>query len=92
MRVMSNGRVRRTEAEWRALITKQERSGLSAAAFCREERLHSSNFLKWQRRLSPSPSQADFVTLVAPSSRSDTAAGWSVEVTLPNGATLRLRS
>jgi len=46
MRLMPNGRVKGTGAEWRALITKQERPRLSAAALCREEGLHSPHFLK----------------------------------------------
>ncbi len=41
MRVMLNGRVRRTEAEWRALITKNESSGLSAAGWWTQKAVNS---------------------------------------------------
>ena len=39
MRVLADGRVRRTAAEWRVVLEKFEASGLSALAFCRRERL-----------------------------------------------------
>lgn len=39
---------RRTREEWQALFAAQARSGLSAAAFCREHGLKASQF--WRRR------------------------------------------
>jgi transposase-like protein len=41
-----NKRQRRTDAEWQQLIEQQERSGLNAHAFCRQQGLTSKTFYK----------------------------------------------
>jgi len=46
-------------AHWQGIIDKQAASGRSAAAYCREERIHAGRFYFWRRRfneqqLSPS--------------------------------------
>jgi hypothetical protein len=43
---------------WRGLIAKHLASGLSAAAFCREQDLNIHQFRWWQRRLKEENSQA----------------------------------
>lgn len=44
-------RMRRSVAEWRALMTRQSASGDSVAAFCRRERINAQVFRRWQARL-----------------------------------------
>ena len=39
-------------AKWRGLLTEQEQSGLSGAAFCRERNLSIKSFGYWRKRLS----------------------------------------
>jgi hypothetical protein len=53
---------------WRKTIREAARSGLSTREFCRQRRLHESQFYWWQRRLAARP---------APQSRAQAAAGAS---------------
>jgi hypothetical protein len=97
MRVLADGRVHRTEAEWRAVMGRFERSGLSVSAFCRRTKLSRNSFIKWRRRLagSPRPSAA-FVEWVAPSSAEPEAVErggvGEFELSLPGGVVLRWRA
>jgi len=56
MQALSDGRVRRTESEWRAIVSRFESSGLSEAGFCRKANLSRKSFRDWRKRLSRSPS------------------------------------
>jgi hypothetical protein len=97
MRVLADGRVRRTEAEWRGLVERFEKSGLSVAAFCRRAKLPRGSFVKWRRRLAgrPGPTPA-FVEWIAPSSAApETAepeAAGAFELSLPGGVVLRWKA
>ena len=42
---------RRSLETWRELVTRQDRSGLSVQAFCRQERLNAWTFYGWRSRL-----------------------------------------
>ena len=44
-------RLHRTAAQWHALIRQFETSGLSRAAFCREQNLSYPSFCLWHNRL-----------------------------------------
>ena len=88
MRVMSNGKVRRTEAEWREILSNCEKSGLSPRVFCQRKAIHLSSFLRWHRKLNVPTGSSEFVA-VAPASLASSS--WSVEISLPNGCRLRLR-
>jgi hypothetical protein len=88
MQVMSNGRVRRTAAEWREILSRWERSGLSPREFCRKQELQLSSFQRWQQKLNGSPRNNDFVALT-PAPPPTTA--WTLEVTLPNGSKLHFQ-
>jgi len=89
MQVLSNGRVRRTTAEWQAILDRYARSGLSAAAFCEQEGLSTSSLLRWRSRL-PAASPG-FVALDVPSRPSSESEAWSVELELPGQIVLRVR-
>ena len=39
------------QAKWRSLVSEQEASGQSIAAFCREREMHASLFHYWKKRL-----------------------------------------
>ena len=80
MQVLSDGRVRRTETEWRAIVERFDSSGLSEEAFCRRAKLSLRSFRQWRARLDSShrrprrlravrrarPAPAGFVEWVAP--------------------------
>jgi len=97
MRILADGRVRRTETEWRAVMERFEKSGLSLSAFCRRSKLSRSSFLQWRRRLSgiPCPTPG-FVEWVAPTSEVPEAVerggAGEFELSLPGGVVLRWRA
>jgi hypothetical protein len=80
MRALSDGRIRRTESEWRAIVSKFESSGLSESAFCRTAKVSRKSFRIWRERLTaagrtprvqatrkPRPTGPAFVEWLAPS-------------------------
>lgn len=89
MQVMSNGRVRRSESEWKEIISKWEQSGLKARPFCRREQIELSSFLRWQRKLNGSGEKAGFVAVTADFEQVRSA--WTLQITLPNGCELRFQ-
>ena len=95
MRVLTDGRVRRTESEWRSILVRFERSGLSESAFCREAKLSRNTFGKWKRRLSGGATPAPaFVEWIAPSGVAEEAPARAgeFELTLPGGVVLRWKA
>ena len=92
MQVKSNGHVRRTEIEWRELITRWQASGQGVVEFCRVQEIQLSSFQRWRQRLAQASATNDFVAVTpAPRALEPTVATWSLELTLPNGCTLRFR-
>ena len=92
MQVMSNGRVKRSEAEWKGIIARWQKSGLKPRGFCRREQIQFSSFLRWQRRLGgpeSTTSASQFVEVTRPFSSSERS--WVVEITLPNGCAVRFQ-
>ena len=43
--------VPKTPTEWRALLARQEHSGLSARAFCAQDEIPYHRFMYWRRKL-----------------------------------------
>ncbi len=79
---------RRTKAEWQALITAQRESGLTAAAFCREQGVPANYFcrVRSQLCLDNVDKQAAFV----PVSVSRSSAVDRVTVRCEGGSTVEL--
>jgi hypothetical protein len=50
---------RRSAETWRELVARQDRSGLSVQAFCRQERLNAWTFYGWRSRLRKSTAVAE---------------------------------
>lgn len=98
MQVLSDGRVRRTEAEWRAIVSRYEASGLSVSAFCRRSKLARNTFVKWRGRLAAKPSgtrEPAFVEWLAPVPSDEAAPAPRVgefELELPGGVVLRWKA
>ena len=101
MRVQSNGKVRRSEEEWERILTRFEKSGLSAAAFCRREKISKNTFAKWQGRLQgrrPVRSAPPFVELkplatqTSSTTQASTFDSGEFELSLPGGVVLRWRA
>jgi len=88
MQVTSNGRVRRTEAEWSEILRRFADSSLSRAEFCRQEGLVPSSFKRWQQKLE-TVALARFVEITP--SVAESSGSWTLDVALPNGARLQFR-
>ena len=84
MQRTSNGRVRRSEEEWRQLVDRQAASGLSRRQFCSQEQINHTSFERWYRRLSAGAGFVEVSPLVRGSS------SWSVEVELAGGTIVRV--
>ncbi|HXG22741.1 MAG TPA: hypothetical protein VNN62_27165 [Methylomirabilota bacterium] len=89
MRVTNNGKVWRSEAEWRMICARFAQSGLSPKEFCQREALAVGSFRKWHQRCSVKGALSEaFVELVPPPIQREP---WAVEVELPSGVRVRLR-
>lgn len=85
----SNGKVRRTAAEWRDVLTSFERSGLTRAAFCEQEGISLASFSAWKKRiLSELPKSEGFIEL---SSAKPQRSSSDAELVFPSGLILRIR-
>ena len=94
MRVLADGRVRRSADEWKEIIERHRESHLSIEAFCATEQLSRSAFAKWKRRLSGGPKKRPaFVELARPTMKAPelpiVLGETSFELALPGGVTLR---
>lgn len=97
MKLMSNGKVKRSEAEWRTILNRHEASGLSRKVFCQQEQISKASFDKWKRRLSrvEESKSSSFVELALPSNDTTSvpaAAGNEFEMAFPGGVVLRWKS
>ena len=92
-------RVRRSRAQWQAVIARAARSPLGVSAFCRGEGIGTASFYTWRRRLADGapgdasvpvgqPAFFDLGALVEPGR---SAAAWDIELDLGAGVVLRLR-
>jgi hypothetical protein len=88
MQVSSNGKVRRSEKEWREIFARFTRSGFSRREFCRKEKINLNSFQRWSGRLAM-PRQSEFID-VTPDQESSSS--WAVEVELADGTLVRVRS
>ena len=104
---MAKGSARdaRRELQWRRLVRKRERSGLTVRQFCRENNLPESAFYYWRRELSrrqaeqekgrPSdapPAPAFVPVLVAEDPRAHAAGPGPIEIELPDGRRVHVPS
>ena len=91
MRVLSDGRKRRSRSEWQEIMKRFAKSGLSEATFCKREKLSRSRFGVWKRRLrKPATKSVPFVEVMS-AEASPRSAG-EFELTLPGDVTLRWKA
>jgi len=74
--------MRRDWGEWRDLVERQRRGGLSVAEFCRREDISANSFYRW-RRIFADEAEASFVRVAVVQQR-------PIEVALPCGATVHV--
>ena len=97
MQVTSNGKVRRSEPEWRDIFERWEQSGLSRGAFAGRNKPRRRDSTKWKRRLSvvAEPVGNSFVELTAPGPPPATVSSvfsGELEVVFPSGVVLRWKA
>lgn len=92
-------RIRRTRAEWRDLLARYERSGLSQQSFCDEHGLALSTFCKWRRELGavagtaePVFAEVEVEHRMQPREQIEPQSNWDIELTLGPGMVLRIRT
>ena len=95
MHVLADGRVRRTRAEWQAIMKRFKKSGLTVAAFCAQEEISASAFSDWKRKLSvkgvKKPRFVELTPSTPPLSASLPTRG-EFELSLPGGVVLRWKA
>jgi hypothetical protein len=84
------------ERRWKAIIHQAARSGLSTREFCRQRKLHESQFYWWQRRLTaarPAPNRAKATPAAASFALVSEEPGMTdagIELVLAGGRRLRI--
>lgn len=92
MRVLADGRVRRTRAERQRLLEQHARSGLTISDFCRREKVSKSAFTRWRREAGGTSAQAPTFVELAPAQAAPARplrGGGEFEISLPGGIVLR---
>jgi transposase-like protein len=85
MRRTSDGKQRRTRAEWAVIISQLRESNLSIRDFARREKLSAASLQRWSRQFATE--QGEFIELTP---RQTPSPAWQAELLLPGGVTLRL--
>ena len=86
--------VRRSPEEWRAIMSRFERSGQSYREFCMAEDLAPSTFSWWRRKLGrsgPNGVTVDTALFVELTGDRPAAPAWDAELELGGGVVLRVR-
>ena len=100
MRKQADGKVRRSREEWERIFDRFHSSGITAAAFCRREKIAKGSFEKWKKQIGrrskavavaptfvewPSPTEPTSVsTMISPAQSSG-----ELELCLPGGIVIR---
>ncbi len=82
MRVVSNGKIYRSEEEWRGIFRRLESSGLTQREFCEKENLSLASLHKWQKKLGGVEEGPSFIEVSAAPSVGKQSA---VELRFPSG-------
>lgn len=95
MRVRADGRKYRTEAEKAEILQRFERSGQNQEQFCQSEGIAKSSLYKWRRQLGSLKADKGvngFVEVIASESEKGKVPAGEIELELPHGIILRVRS
>jgi hypothetical protein len=101
MRVLSDGRIRRSAEEWKVILDRFGKSELPIATFCEKEEISRSALASWKKKLGAIPKTVQkrapaIVELSGVDTRkfaepSIVPSQTSFELALPGGVTLRWR-
>ena len=98
----------RTPEQWQQIFEQHALSGLQIAVFCKQQKLNISSFYTWRKRLALTNEQLALTTtnnhaLTQEDNKADNwvniipdqvapSTTWDIELTLPNGAILRMNN
>lgn len=94
--------IHRTPEQWQQIFEQYSTSGLQIAAFCKQQKLNTSSFYAWRKRLTSNTQHAvinealpaiektqdDWVNVIP--EQAMPPQNWDVELALPNGIILRM--
>ncbi len=83
---------RRSAKQWRAILRRFDKSDLSPADFCLQQKLALPSFRRWQRKQLAEDSASGFVELQPPVAPPKFETPWTLELDLPGGGRLRIQS
>jgi transposase-like protein len=78
------------EQRWREIVERQRASGSTVAAFCRDNRVATSSFFAWKRKLLGGAPAAFVEAAVVGTPPASPASRASIEVLLRNGRRVRV--
>lgn len=94
--------IHRTPEQWQQIFKQHEASGLQIAAFCKQQKLNTSSFYAWRKRLTSNTLHAAITEALPPVENAQgdwvnvtpeqaiPSQNWDVELALPNGIVLRM--
>ena len=91
MKKRRNVGTRRSREEWESILERFEGSGKNLRDFCRAEGISAESIRRWRQRLKRSAA-ARFVELASPVPLGEAVTRWELDLELPGGGRLRLRS
>lgn len=94
--------IHRTPEQWQQIFEHYASSGLQVAEFCKQQKLNTSSFYVWRKRLTNHSlcppiadkpegienNQPDWVEVITEKVASSSP--WDIELVLPNGVVLRM--
>ena len=94
--------IHRTPEQWQQILNQQASSGLQIATFCKQQKLNTSSFYAWRKRLANNTQHATMTeTLTGAINTQDDwlnvipeqtipSQHWDIELALPQGVVLRM--
>lgn len=88
----STASMRRTAADWQAIVARFRHSGLTQRAFCRRDGIGLTSLQRWCQQYPPARDAfLDLLPAASDPAAASAAVDWSIELVLPHGVILRLR-
>lgn len=84
--------IRRSAKQWRGILRRFDKSGLTPADFCHQKNISLPAFRRWHRKQLAEASAPGFIELLPTTSSSQPEAPWTLELDLPGGGRLRIQS
>jgi hypothetical protein len=96
----------RAPEQWQKIFEQHASSGLQITAFCKQQKLNTSSFYAWPKRLALTNERFAIAVTNNPTSKDNKvddwvniipeqvapSPSWDIELTLPNGVILRMNN